>query len=182
MMDRSGIHRCGWSWATREPRRESIHGQRALREEYHSRAARQVVGLEISGGRMYENLRLRAIGALVASHGLSAGHHQARPTTTSLVAVVLKTDDGSGDDRSRPYCSIKGCRLQFEVTVEAVRHRVGATIVKTPFLNRKRKYIVAVVGFGAETMVKITGSGIRPEPRAKNRWNPEPRNLRTREP
>ena len=32
-----------------------------------------------------------------------------------------------------------GTRLQFEITVEAVRHRVGARVVKTPFFNPKRK-------------------------------------------
>jgi len=28
-----------------------------------------------------------------------------------------------------------GTKVQFEITVEAVRHRVGATVVKTPFLQ-----------------------------------------------
>ena len=32
-----------------------------------------------------------------------------------------------------------GTSLEFEVTVEAVRHRVPATIVKTPFFNPARK-------------------------------------------
>jgi len=32
-----------------------------------------------------------------------------------------------------------GTRLQFEITVEAVRHQVRATVVKTPFFNPKRK-------------------------------------------
>jgi glycine cleavage system aminomethyltransferase T len=32
-----------------------------------------------------------------------------------------------------------GTKLQFEITVEAVRHRVAATVVKTPFFNPKRK-------------------------------------------
>ena len=32
-----------------------------------------------------------------------------------------------------------GTRLQFEITVESVRHRVGATVVKMPFFNPKRK-------------------------------------------
>jgi len=32
-----------------------------------------------------------------------------------------------------------GNRLQVEVTVEAVRHRVGATVVATPFFNPARK-------------------------------------------
>ena len=32
-----------------------------------------------------------------------------------------------------------GTRLHMEVTVEAVRHRVGATVVQTPFFNPPRK-------------------------------------------
>jgi glycine cleavage system aminomethyltransferase T len=32
-----------------------------------------------------------------------------------------------------------GTRLQFEITVEAVRHQVRAMVVKTPFFNPKRK-------------------------------------------
>ena len=35
-----------------------------------------------------------------------------------------------------------GSRLEMEVTVEAVRHRVLATAVKTPFFNPKRKMAV----------------------------------------
>jgi glycine cleavage system aminomethyltransferase T len=38
----------------------------------------------------------------------------------------------------RPYNKL-GTQLQFEVTVEAKRHRVNATVVKTPFFNPKRK-------------------------------------------
>jgi glycine cleavage system aminomethyltransferase T len=33
----------------------------------------------------------------------------------------------------------EGTELQFEITVEAVRHRVRATVVKTPFFNPPRK-------------------------------------------
>jgi aminomethyltransferase len=32
-----------------------------------------------------------------------------------------------------------GAALEIEVTVEAVRHRVPATVVKTPFFNPARK-------------------------------------------
>jgi hypothetical protein len=39
---------------------------------------------------------------------------------------------------SAPHCS-EGTALEFEVTVEAVRHRVPATVVKTPFFNPARK-------------------------------------------
>jgi glycine cleavage system aminomethyltransferase T len=32
-----------------------------------------------------------------------------------------------------------GTRVEIELTVEAVRHRAPATVVKTPFFNPKRK-------------------------------------------
>jgi hypothetical protein len=38
----------------------------------------------------------------------------------------------------RPHYA-PGSRLQIEVTVEAVRHKVSATVVKTPFFNPPRK-------------------------------------------
>jgi glycine cleavage system aminomethyltransferase T len=38
----------------------------------------------------------------------------------------------------RPHYA-EGSQLQMEVTVEAVRHRVKATVVKTPFFDPKRK-------------------------------------------
>ena len=38
-----------------------------------------------------------------------------------------------------------GTKLEMEVTVEAVRHRVPATVVKTPFFNPPRKTATPVV-------------------------------------
>jgi aminomethyltransferase len=38
-----------------------------------------------------------------------------------------------------------GTLLQFEVTVEAKRHRVRARVAKTPFFNPKRKTATPVV-------------------------------------
>jgi aminomethyltransferase len=38
----------------------------------------------------------------------------------------------------RPHYS-EGTIVQFEMTVEAVRHRVSAKVVKTPFFNPPRK-------------------------------------------
>ena len=32
-----------------------------------------------------------------------------------------------------------GTQIEIEITVEAVRHRVGAKVVKTPFYNPKHK-------------------------------------------
>jgi glycine cleavage system T protein (aminomethyltransferase) len=39
-----------------------------------------------------------------------------------------------------------GSQLEMEMTVEAVRHRVHATVVKTPFFNPKRKTAVPLEG------------------------------------
>jgi glycine cleavage system aminomethyltransferase T len=38
-----------------------------------------------------------------------------------------------------------GTRLEIEVTVEVVRHRVPAAVVKTPFFNPPRKTATPVV-------------------------------------
>jgi aminomethyltransferase len=38
-----------------------------------------------------------------------------------------------------------GTTLQFEITVEAIRHRVSAKVVKTPFFNPKRKTATPVL-------------------------------------
>jgi len=38
----------------------------------------------------------------------------------------------------RPHFA-EGTTLQLEVTVEAVRHKVKATVAKTPFFDPKRK-------------------------------------------
>ena len=37
-----------------------------------------------------------------------------------------------------------GTELQIELTVEAVRHKVAATVVKLPFFNPKRKTTMPV--------------------------------------
>ena len=118
-------------------------GQRALREEYRRGPARQVVGLEIDWTEVeaiYENLGLApgvgATASRVAVPVYSAGHQVGRATTTTWSPVLKRMIALATIDR--PYY-VEGTRLQFEVTVEAVRHRVGATIVKTPFFNPRRK-------------------------------------------
>ena len=58
-----------------------------------------------------------------------------QPTLKSMIALATVKRE-----YSRP-----GTRLQFEITVEAVRHHVRATVVKTPFFNPKRKTATPVV-------------------------------------
>jgi aminomethyltransferase len=118
-------------------------GQRALREENRRGAARQIVGLAIEWSeveKLYDAVGLAPAVAATASrvavpvyrNGRQVG--KATSTTWSPVLkrmIALATID-------RPHYG-EGTQVQFEITVEAVRHRVTATVVKTPFFNPPRK-------------------------------------------
>jgi aminomethyltransferase len=51
------------------------------------------------------------------------------PTLKKMIALATL---------KRPYTQV-GARVEFEITVEARRHRVHARVVKTPFFNPRRK-------------------------------------------
>jgi len=118
-------------------------GQRALREEHRRGSARQIVGLEIDWNeveKLYDDAGLAPAVAATASrvavpvyrNGRQVG--KATSTTWSPVLkrmIALATID-------RPHHA-EGTALQFEMTVEAVRHRVAAKVVKTPFFTPPRK-------------------------------------------
>jgi aminomethyltransferase len=118
-------------------------GQRALREEHARGHARQVVGLEIDWPaveRMYEALGLApavsAIASRVAVPVYRSSRQIGRATSTTWSPVLKKMIALATIDR--PYYA-PGSKVDIEVTVEAVRHHVGATVVRTPFFNPKRK-------------------------------------------
>jgi aminomethyltransferase len=118
-------------------------GQRALREEHARGHARQVVGLEVNWTEVeaiYEKLGLPpAVGATasrVAVPVYRAGRQVGKATTTTWSPVLKKMIALATVDR--PHY-VDGTPLQIEMTVEAVRHTVTATVVKTPFFNPPRK-------------------------------------------
>lgn len=118
-------------------------GQRALADERARGAARKVVGIEIDWNeveKLYDAVGLAPTVAATASraavpvyrHGRQVG--KATSTTWSPVLkrmIALATID-------TPHHA-EGTELQFEMTVEAVRHRVRAKVVSTPFFNPARK-------------------------------------------
>ncbi len=118
-------------------------GQAALQAEKTRGASRQVVGVEIDWQEvelLYEKLELPPQVPAAASRvpvpiyrdGAQVG--KATSTTWSPVLkkmIALTTVQRGSTD--------VGSRLEMEVTVEAVRHRVGATVVATPFFNPPRK-------------------------------------------
>jgi aminomethyltransferase len=118
-------------------------GQRALTEERRAGHARQIVGLDVDWTEVepiYEKLGLApAIGATasrVAVPVYRGGRQVGKATTTTWSPTLKKMIALATVDR--PHYA-EGTRLQIEVTVEAVRHKVGATVVKTPFFNPARK-------------------------------------------
>jgi aminomethyltransferase len=118
-------------------------GQHALREEARRGHARQVVGLEVDWTEVeaiYEKLGLAPVVGTAASRVAvpvySGGRQVGRATTTTWSPVLKRMIALATVER--PYFR-EGSRLHIEVTVEAVRHRVLATVVKTPFFHPPRK-------------------------------------------
>jgi aminomethyltransferase len=118
-------------------------GQAALREAHRRGPARQVVGLEVDWTAvepLYEKLGLppsvAATASRVAVPVYRSGRQVGKATTTTWSPVLKKMIALATVDR--PHYQ-EGARLELEVTVEAVRHRVAATVVKTPFFNPPRK-------------------------------------------
>jgi len=118
-------------------------GQRALVAEKSRGPAKQIVGLEINWPEVesiYERVGLppavSPIASRVAVPVFNGGRQIGKATSTAwspvlkrLIALATVTRDFA-----KP-----GSKIEVEMTVEAVRHRVSATVVKTPFYNPKQK-------------------------------------------
>ena len=118
-------------------------GQRALRAEYGKGHRRQVVGLDLDWTeieRLYEGAGLPpAVGATasrVAVPVYRGGRQIGRATTTTWSPVLKRMLALATIDL--PHYA-EGTVVQVEVTIEAVRHKVGAKVVRTPFFNPPRK-------------------------------------------
>jgi aminomethyltransferase len=118
-------------------------GQRALREEHRRGPARQIVGLEIDWNeveKLYDAVALAPAVAATASRvavPVYRGGRQVGKATSTTWSPTLKRMIALATVDAPHYG--EGTALQFEMTVEAVRHRVTAKVVKTPFFNPARK-------------------------------------------
>jgi aminomethyltransferase len=115
-------------------------GRDALARE---RTRRRIVGLEIGWPaieRLYDALGMAPQVAATASRvavPVYSQHEQiGRATTTTWSPVLKKLIALATVDE--PYTA-EGTSVEFEITVEAVRHRVPALVRKTPFFNPARK-------------------------------------------
>jgi aminomethyltransferase len=118
-------------------------GQDALREEQRRGHAREIVGLAINWievEEIYEKVGLPPAVSPIASRvpvPVFRDGTQVGKATSSTWSPILKRMIALATV-NREHTKV-GTRLQFEITVESVRHRVGAAVVKLPFFNPKRK-------------------------------------------
>ena len=118
-------------------------GQQALRREHQRGPARKVVGLHIDWTaveRIYEKVGLPPMVGATASRVAVPVYRDSkqvgRATTTTWSPVLKRMIALATIDR--PHYA-EGTTVQIEHTVEAVRYRVPATVVPTPFFNPPRK-------------------------------------------
>jgi aminomethyltransferase len=118
-------------------------GQRALAAERAAGHARQIVGLELDWTEVegiYEKLGLPpAVGATASRVPVPVyrnGRQVGKATTTTWSPVLKKMIALA--TIARPHYA-DGTVVQMETTVEAVRYRVPARVVKTPFFSPARK-------------------------------------------
>src|SRR5207253_6390228 len=118
-------------------------GRQALVQEARRGAARRIVGIEIDWTeveRRFEAVGLpptvSPIASRVAVPVYSNGTQIGKATSTTwspllkqMIALATVTRD---------FVSL-GTQIEIEITVEAVRHRVGAKVAKTPFYNPTHK-------------------------------------------
>jgi aminomethyltransferase len=118
-------------------------GRQALIKEAKQGAPKRIVGLEIDWTEVEQ--RFEAVGlppsvspiaSRVAVPVFSKGVQIGKATSTTWSPLLKKMIALATVQRDfvRP-----GTRIEIEITVEAVRHRVGAKVVQTPFYNPKHK-------------------------------------------
>ena len=123
--------------------KERFVGQRALLAEKARGAAKQIVGLEINWPEVesiYERVGLppavSPIASRIAVPVFNNGRQIGKATSTAWSPVLKRLIALA--TVARDFAS-PGSKIEIEMTVEAVRHRVSAQVVKTPFYNPKQK-------------------------------------------
>ena len=123
--------------------KEHFIGRAALAEENKRGPARQLVGLEIDWTaveKLFEAAGLAPQAPAQASRvhvPVYRDGGQVGKATSTTWSPVLKKMIALGSVASP--CAALGTRLEMELTVEAVRGTVPATVVKMPFFNPPRK-------------------------------------------
>jgi aminomethyltransferase len=128
--------------------KENFIGKAALEQDQKLGVARQFVGLEIDWPEVeerYEKFGLTPAAPSQASRvavPVYCGEKQVGKATSTTWSPVLKKMIALASIETSH--SKLGTRLQMEITIEAIRQKVTAKIVKTPFFNPARKTAVPI--------------------------------------
>jgi aminomethyltransferase len=123
--------------------KENFIGKAALEQDQKQGVARQFVGLEIDWTEVeerYEKFGLTPAAPSQASRvavPVYCGEKQVGKATSTTWSPVLKKMIALASVETS-HCKL-GTRLQIEITIEAIRQKVTAKIVKMPFFNPARK-------------------------------------------
>jgi aminomethyltransferase len=128
--------------------KDNFIGKAALEKDQKEGVARQFVGLEIDWPEVeerYEKFGLTPAAPSQASRvavPVYCGEKQVGKATSTTWSPVLKKMIALASIETSH--SKLGTRLQMEITIEAIRQKVTAKIVKMPFFNPARKTAVPV--------------------------------------
>jgi aminomethyltransferase len=126
-----------------DPQKAAFIGKAPLMDERARGPRRQIVGLEVHWSEveaLYERYGLAPVAPSAASRSavpvMCGGRQVGRATTTAWSPtlkrlIALATIDA-------PHFKT-GTAVQIEITIEGIRHFVGATVVPTPFFHPPRK-------------------------------------------
>jgi aminomethyltransferase len=123
--------------------KENFVGRAALSEQQKTGVPRQLVGLEMDWVEIeerYEKFGLTPAAPAQASRVhvpvYMGGRQVGKATSTTWSPLLKKMIALASVDTAH---SQVGSKLQMEITIEAVRQKVMATVVKMPFFNPARK-------------------------------------------
>ncbi len=123
--------------------KDNFIGKAALQKDAKNGVARQFVGLEIDWIEVensYEKYGLTPAAPAQASRvavPVYCGETQVGKATTTTWSPVLKKMIALASIQT-DHAQL-GAKVQMEITIEAMRHKVAARIVKMPFFNPARK-------------------------------------------
>ena len=123
--------------------KENFIGRQALLEEKQTGPRRLLMGLEIDWNEveaLFDRMGLAPQTPATASRvhvPVYKGREQVGKATSTTWSPLLKKLIALAS--LDPQCATPGATLQMEITVEAVRHKVSATVHPLPFFNPRRK-------------------------------------------
>ena len=123
--------------------KENFIGRQALLKEKQTGPRRLLMGLEVDWNEvetLFDRMGLAPQTPATASRvhvPVYKGREQIGKATSTTWSPLLKKLIALAS--LDPQCATPGATLQMEITVEAVRHKVSATVHPLPFFNPRRK-------------------------------------------